>query len=80
MGLAPNGFAPPTVTWEALRAWRREMRIGRLETWEARALVYLGMVRASVLSEKKPDSDRPPPRQPPPTIGAARMLPPSRAR
>lgn len=52
-GLASNGFGPPLVTWEALQAWRTEMGIGPLDPWEARCLVDLGMLRASVQAEKR---------------------------
>jgi hypothetical protein len=49
-GLASNGFSPAVVTWEALAAWSAFMRIA-LEPWEARALVDLGVARASIEAE-----------------------------
>lgn len=51
-GLAVNGMAPPVVTWQAIRAWRKEVGIGRLQPWESRTLIELGMLRAKVQSEK----------------------------
>jgi hypothetical protein len=51
MGLAINGMAPATVTWEGLRAWCELMGI-ELEPWEAMALVELGSLRARIESEK----------------------------
>lgn len=53
MGLVANGWVPPTVTWEALSAWRREGGIPPIQRWEARALVQLGAVRASIQAEKQ---------------------------
>lgn len=55
-GLAAGGFGPPTVTWEAIAAWRRLADIGPIEPWEARALVRLGLLRAEIAAEgqKKP--------------------------
>lgn len=50
MGLQGNGMAVPGITWEGLTAWCALMRIV-LEPWEAQALVRLGALRASVLSE-----------------------------
>jgi hypothetical protein len=32
--------------------------VGKLEPWEARALVQLGMVRAAILSEKSAEASR----------------------
>lgn len=51
-GLVANGFGPPMVTWEAIRAWREEMDIGPVEPWEAKCLVDLGVLRATVSAEK----------------------------
>jgi hypothetical protein len=77
LGLSPTGFAPPVVTWEAVRAWQALMDIGPIEPWEVRTLVQLGMVRASVLSEKTETDSRRNNLPPPPTIGSAsrRALP-----
>jgi hypothetical protein len=58
-GLAPNGFAPPVITWETLRAWQEITRVGELEPWEARTLVQLGMLRASIQAEKSEASKAP---------------------
>lgn len=52
LGLAPNGFAPVTITWEALRAWRGEMLMPPLKRWEVRALLMMSAQRASIFSEK----------------------------
>ena len=51
-GLSSNGFGPPIVTWEALRAWCEFMAVA-LAPWEARALVVLGHVRATVDAEEQ---------------------------
>jgi hypothetical protein len=50
MGLASNGMGPAILSWEALTAWCRQMRV-ELHPWEARALVRLGHVHAVVQSE-----------------------------
>lgn len=50
-GLDANGFSVPVISWMQLDAWCR-LRNVTLEPWEAWALVQLGMLRASVLSEK----------------------------
>ncbi|WP_420133957.1 phage tail assembly chaperone [Rhodopseudomonas sp.] len=55
-GLSSNGFGPAVVTWEALRAWSSFMRL-RLEPWEARALVDMGAMRASILMEDTKGDD-----------------------
>lgn len=52
MGLASNGFGPPLVTWEALKAWSEFVTI-QLEPWEARVLVTLGYKRAVIESEEQ---------------------------
>jgi len=50
-GIASNGMGPVQVTWEALRAWRVEMRVP-LEPWESLALVRLGYARAVIESQQ----------------------------
>lgn len=50
-GLAVTGMGPSVLTWEGLDAWRRLMQI-RLDPWEASCLVNLGLLRASIQSEK----------------------------
>ena len=57
MGLAVSGMAPPVITWEGLAAWRAQMGVD-LEPWEARTVVRMSCLRASILSEEKP---KPPP-------------------
>lgn len=52
-GLASNGFGPPMVTWEALRAWQSAMDIGPIEPWEAATLVDLGRLRAGVTGREE---------------------------
>lgn len=52
LGLSSNGFGPPLVTWEALRAWTDFMAV-QLEPWEARALVVLGHKRAVIADEEQ---------------------------
>jgi hypothetical protein len=71
LGLAPTGFGPAVVTWEALRAWREIMGID-LQAWEARALVALGMLRASIAAEKSEVERTTKP--PPPVIGKGRAF------
>jgi hypothetical protein len=73
LGLSPSGFAPPVLTWEALRTWQVIMDVGTIEPWEARTLVQLGMLRASVLSEKSNSETQRQQALPshPPTIGGA---------
>jgi hypothetical protein len=66
-GLAPNGFAPPMITWETLRAWQAIGQI-ELDPWEARALVQLGMLRASIQAEKTGAANR---EHKPPSIGSS---------
>jgi hypothetical protein len=68
-GLAPNGFAPPVITWETLRAWQA-LSQAELEPWEARALVQLGMLRAAIQAQKSDAASRE--RAPPPSIGSGR--------
>ena len=78
IGLAPNGFAPPVVTWEALRAWQAATRVGEIEPWEARTLVQLGMLRAGIQSEKNDAANRASNTngtQPPARFGGATMTP-----
>lgn len=53
-GLNPNGLVPALVGWRDIRAWRAEMDIGPLEPWEARALVELGLLRASIAEAMRP--------------------------
>lgn len=72
MGLAPNGMAPPTITWEALQAWQAFSRVGEIEPWEARTLVQLGMLRASISSEKNEGSARKDASSPVPRFGGGR--------
>ncbi len=50
-GIGSGGFGPAVVTWADLRAWRFQMGI-ELAPWEARALVMLGSLRASIASEQ----------------------------
>lgn len=59
-GLAGSGFGPPVMTWEAIRAWQALTGFGEIEPWEARALVQLGLLRASILADaqKKRPTDR----------------------
>ena len=73
LGIAPTGFGPAVITWETLRSWREIMGID-LEAWEARALVMLGMLRASIAAEstRTERSTTAPPRTPP-TIGGRRF-------
>jgi hypothetical protein len=71
LGAAPTGFGPAVVTWEALRAWSDLMGV-TLEAWEARALVFLGMLRASIAAESSNTTDRTP-SAPPPMIGGRRF-------
>jgi hypothetical protein len=47
------------ITWETLRAWQEITRVGELEPWEARTLVQLGMLRASIQAEKSEASKAP---------------------
>jgi hypothetical protein len=73
LGIAPTGFGPAVITWEALRSWREVMGID-LEAWEARALVFLGMLRASIAAESSKTTDKPPPPRPRPAgIGGRRF-------
>jgi hypothetical protein len=41
------------VTWEALGAWRNQMRL-ELDPWECFALVRLGQLRAEIQAEEQP--------------------------
>ena len=52
MGLSSNGFGPPLVTWESLRAWSEFMAVN-LEPWEAKVLVTLGYRRAVIDDEEQ---------------------------
>lgn len=52
MGLSVSGMAPPTVSWEAIRAWQALMGIAEIEPWEAEVLVQLGMLRAGIQAER----------------------------
>lgn len=65
-GLAVNGFAPPSITWEALDAWAR-LTNTRLEPSEARLLLTISNLRASILSERDPCQTQ----QKPPSIASA---------
>jgi hypothetical protein len=49
-GLAP-GFGPAMATWDNVGWWSQLMRIA-LDPWEARMLVELSAMRASIVSEK----------------------------
>jgi len=46
------------ITWETLRAWQEITRVGELEPWEARTLVQLGLLRASIQAEKSETANR----------------------
>lgn len=50
-GVPPGGFGPQVMPWSDMRAWC-ELTGERLEPWEARALIRLGIVRVNVLSEE----------------------------
>lgn len=50
-GLQSNGIGQTLVTWEALAAWSALTQT-RLDAWEARALISLGIVRANIMAEK----------------------------
>lgn len=52
MGVS-SGFGPPAATWDNVWCWSALMRV-LLEPWEARMLVRLSVLRANILSEKKP--------------------------
>ena len=56
-GLETGGFGPAGVTWVGLRAWV-DLTGRALEPWEAMALVRLGGLRASIMSEKSPQTDK----------------------
>lgn len=75
LGLSPNGFAPPVVTWEALRAWQAATDVGVVEPWEAKALVQLGMLRAGVMSEKANEANRRNREPPPGRFGGSTTIP-----
>lgn len=49
-GVTP-GFGPSQVTWGDLAAWAA-LTGELLEAWEARTVVRLGALRASILSEE----------------------------
>lgn len=51
LGLEQNGMGPVTVSWQSLECWCSQMRV-EIEPWEARALVWLGTIRANIQSEK----------------------------
>ena len=46
-----QGYGPAIVTWRVLSAWSDQMDV-KLLPWEARALVRLGVLRASIQSEQ----------------------------
>jgi hypothetical protein len=50
-GVPAGGMGPQVMTWSDLRAWA-DLTGEAVEPWEARALVRLGITRASVLSEE----------------------------
>ncbi|MCW5695776.1 MAG: hypothetical protein KIS96_03465 [Bauldia sp.] len=51
LGLASSGMAPAVVTWRDITDWQEQT--GEIvEPWEARALVSLGALRASIAVEK----------------------------
>lgn len=50
LGIASNGMGPAQITWRDVAAWTW-LTGNVLEPWEARCLVQLGLVRASVVSE-----------------------------
>lgn len=54
LGLAANGFGPPVVTWEAIRAWQVLVGVDEVEPWEAETLVQLGLLRAAINAEQRP--------------------------
>lgn len=56
LGLSVNGMSVPTVTWESLVSWC-VLRNVAIERWESLALVRLGQLRASVLSQKAAKSN-----------------------
>lgn len=51
-GVPASGMAPAAIGWPDLVAWSQIMNV-RLEPWEARLIVQLGTLRASVLASKK---------------------------
>lgn len=51
-GCAVTGMAPAVITWTDLCDWQR-ISGHVLDEWEAMALVQLGGLRASVLTEDK---------------------------
>lgn len=51
-GLPINGMVAPTVSWLDIQAWRVAMDVGPLEPFEVKALVDLGMLRATIAAEK----------------------------
>jgi hypothetical protein len=53
-GLDTGGFGPASITWQGLKAWSDLMQQA-IEPWEAMTLVRLGMLRASIASEKAND-------------------------
>jgi hypothetical protein len=65
LGIASNGMSPAQVTWRDVEAWAR-MTSRSLATWEARALVTLGVARANIAAQeaakpKAPDTTGKPP-------------------
>ena len=50
-GLELTGWAPQVVTWRDIRAWT-ELMFVELYPWEARTLVNLGTLRASIHASK----------------------------
>lgn len=51
MGLSQTGMGPAVVTWESLSGWCALTGITLLP-WEAKAMVRLGVMRATVEAEK----------------------------
>jgi hypothetical protein len=58
LGLAVNGMAVPTITWESLQAYEH-LNGAPLEPWERRTLMLLSSARAHVLSIRPEQKDTP---------------------
>lgn len=50
LGIASNGEGYPTITWEGLESWCRQMQVD-LDPWETEALMTLSVMRAGVHAE-----------------------------